>query len=98
MTYQPIAGTFDVEVTNYDAPGFPMKEVPVTVKVHSPGCYRVHMAKDRFGQVFRKGREWHAEIRSRLTGNILRFAGIWKARHEAIGEIASILDREGLDP
>lgn len=64
------------------------------IKKHYPGCYRVSCDKQAFGQIKKEGREWNAEIRSTTTGTILRFAGIWNTRKDAVEEVQSILTRE----
>ena len=59
---------------------------------HRSGCYRFDLAWGCFGQVHLDQdfpREWVAEIR-RLTGSLIRYAGVWKTRAAAINEILSI--------
>lgn len=64
-----------------------------SVKRHGPRCYRVSGNGDRFGQIKRDGREWHAEIRDTESGSLVRFAGIWNTRRDAIEEVEFILSR-----
>lgn len=45
-----------------------------------------------FGQIKKQSdREWHAEIRRIETGELVRFAGIWKRKRDAIEEVEFIL-------
>jgi hypothetical protein len=64
-----------------------------SVKRHYRGCYRVSNGSDRFGQIKRDGREWHAEIRDSESGSLIRVAGIWRTRSDAIDEVEFILSR-----
>jgi len=65
----------------------------MTVRMHRTGVYRLSNGGDRFGQVRRVGREWHAEIRETETGTLVRFAGIWRTRRDAVEEIQHVLSR-----
>lgn len=49
----------------------------------------------RFGQIKREGRRWTAEIRESQTGALVRFAGIWATKRDAVEECEHILEREG---
>lgn len=65
-----------------------------TIKKHYIGCYRVtYPDAYEFGQIKHEGRNWLAEIRDTETGRIVRFAGIWKTKHEAIEECEFILNQ-----
>lgn len=45
------------------------------------GCYRKASANGRvFAQVKRNGREWEAQIRDALTGDLVRHCGWWTSR------------------
>lgn len=61
------------------------------IKKHYEGCYRISNNGPFFGQVKKVNREWHAEIRQTETGTLVRFAGIWNTRKDAIEEIDSLL-------
>jgi hypothetical protein len=61
---------------------------------HYEGCYRVREdGLAYFGQIKRVGREWHAEIRRGGDGELMRYAGIWSTKRDAVEECASILSR-----
>lgn len=62
----------------------------MTLREHCKGCYRLTLSPDRFGQIIKRGREWHAEIRNTHNGDLVRFAGIWNTRKEAVEELTSI--------
>ena len=71
------------------------EEITMTtqIKKHYPGCYRVSNGSDAFGQIRKDGRKWNAEIRKTETGEMMRFAGIWGTRKDAVEEIEHILER-----
>lgn len=46
-----------------------------------------------FGQVHKDGREWHAEIRESWSGALVRFAGIWGTKRDAIEEVERLLSK-----
>ena len=46
-----------------------------------------------FGQIRRVGREWHAEMRESVSGDLIRFAGIWKTRRDAEEEVRYLLEK-----
>ena len=71
----------------------PQKTKAFSVRNHGPRCYRVSCNGDRFGQIRKHGREWHAEIRDTESGSLIRFAGVWRTRRDATEEIESILSR-----
>ena len=45
-----------------------------------------------FGQFRKRSDGWHAEIRDHASGDLIRFAGIWRRRRDAVEEIVSILN------
>lgn len=56
------------------------------------GCYRTRRDDSyAFGQVTSDGRNWYAEIRVRETGEIIRHAGIWQRKRDALTECQHIL-------
>jgi len=69
-----------------------------TYKKHYEGVYRVKLSDDKFAQIIKgreiygafqqdaSGRVWAAEVRSSRTGAIIRYAGIWNTRREALLE------------
>jgi hypothetical protein len=61
------------------------------------GFYRVTIEGGRaYGNV-KKNKEtrmWEGEIRSELSSQILRYAGIWNTKREAVEEVVWILERE----
>lgn len=64
-----------------------------TVTTHRPGCYRTRREDSyAFGQARRAGREWEAEIRHRDTGDLIRFAGTWASKAQAMQELQHILN------
>ena len=65
-----------------------------TVKKHYKGTYRVsYPDAARFGQIRRYSKRlWIAEIRNTETGTLLRHAGIWETRQDAIEECEGILN------
>lgn len=69
------------------------KTKALKVRRHSKGVYRVSCGGERFGQIKQAGGEWHAEIRDTESGSLIRFAGIWKTRSDAIEEVEHILSR-----
>ena len=66
----------------------------VTIKKHTSTTYRASNGTAHFGQFKRVGREWHAEIRETETGVLVRYAGIWDRKADAVEEIEYILMRE----
>lgn len=70
-----------------------MASATFSVKRHGPRCYRVSCNGACFGQIKRDGREWHAEIRDTESGHLVRFAGVWRTRCDAIEEVEFILSR-----
>jgi hypothetical protein len=46
--------------------------------------------KHRFGQVRNDFGEWIAEIRVIESGNIVRYAGRWKTRRDAVAELMEV--------
>jgi hypothetical protein len=69
----------------------------VTIKKHTSATYRASNGTAHFGQFKRVGREWHAEIRKTETGQnwsrdvLVRYAGIWDRKADAVEEIEYIL-------
>lgn len=63
------------------------------LKHHGPRCYRVSCGGERFGQIRKNGRQWHAEIRDTESGALIRFAGVWHTRRDAVEEVESLLSR-----
>jgi|DEB0MinimDraft_3_1074331.scaffolds.fasta_scaffold245806_1 hypothetical protein len=68
----------------------------MTIKTskHYQGCYRISNGSAEFGQIRKQGREWHAEIRNMQTGDLVRYAGIWSTKRDAVDECLFILDRD----
>ncbi|HEX6957578.1 MAG TPA: hypothetical protein VF194_06280 [Ferrovibrio sp.] len=60
----------------------------------TPTLTRVRCGGRLFGQIKRQGREWHAEIRRTDDGALVRHAGIWGRKADAIDEVEFILQRE----
>ena len=61
------------------------------LRKHCSGVYRVTLTEDVFGQIQRNvDDEWVAEVRDTHTGNLKRYAGMWKSRREAYDELVSI--------
>lgn len=59
----------------------------ITRKRHYPGCYRVVSgASAVMGQIKKVGREWQAEIRDKLSGELLHYAGNWATLSDATNE------------
>jgi hypothetical protein len=56
----------------------------------SANIFRITLTDDRFGQVRNSGKEWHAEVRRTHDGALVRYAGIWGSRKDAIEELQSI--------
>jgi hypothetical protein len=54
------------------------------------GAYRIRLTPAHFGQIIRRGREWHAEVRYVDTGVLKRYAGIWGTRRDAVEELLHI--------
>ena len=52
--------------------------------------FRITLTDEYFGQIIRDGKKWNAEIRKTETGTLVRFAGIWNSRKDAIEELESI--------
>lgn len=63
-----------------------------TLKKHGNG-YRVSANKSVFGQIKKNGHMWEAEIRETKTGDLVRFAGIWKTLADAKDECDHIIER-----
>jgi len=63
------------------------------IEKHYQGCYRVRDGGEFFGQVKREGRTWVAEIRETNSGDLMRYAGIWSSKRDAVEECESILQR-----
>lgn len=63
---------------------------PPKIRKHFSGCYRLTLDDNTFAQIKREGRKWSAEIRATYTGSLIRPAGIWSTRREAIEEVRSI--------
>ena len=62
------------------------------IKEHGPEIWRVSNDSDAFGQIFRRGpRKWEAEIRRTETGEMIRPAGIWATKREAIQECVDLI-------
>jgi len=74
-----------------------LKEVDVskdyTIEKHAKNIFRIKLKtnKVRFGQIHKKSK-WEAEIRDK-DGNLVRYAGIWNSKKEAVDEILFILMR-----
>jgi len=62
---------------------------------HAPGFVRLKMHPDarHFGQIKRSPGKWHAEIRHSATGDLVRFAGVWKKFRDARDEIERLLSK-----
>lgn len=60
------------------------------LRKHGSNSYRMTLSPDFFGQITKKGREWHAEMRETNTGVIVRFYGIWSSLKDAVDELESI--------
>lgn len=60
---------------------------------HYRGCYRTETVNGKFGQIKKVNLKWVAEIRSSDTGNLLRFAGVWSSRKDAVEEVEHILNQ-----
>jgi hypothetical protein len=54
---------------------------------HAPGVERGSLGGKWFGQIHKRGRHWHGEIRKTDTGELVRPAGIWDTRRGARDEI-----------
>jgi len=67
----------------------------MTITKHYSGCFRISNNSALFGQIKKKGREWHAEIRRTNNGALVRFAGIWKRKVDAVEECEYIIERDG---
>ena len=65
------------------------------IKHHYDNIYRVNHpdSTTHFGQLTKKGKKWHAEIRKSSTGDLVRHAGIWNKKSDAIEEIEHHLTR-----
>lgn len=72
------------------------------VRKTRPGAYRVSMPHSAaYGEVYgfveKKGREWHADVRTPGTGpqrsEVMRHAGIWKNLKDAIEELMFLADK-----
>ena len=63
------------------------------LKKHRDGVFRYSIPGcDVFGQIKKiNNRKWVAEIRDVETGNLVRNAGEWKSKKEAVEEIQHIL-------
>ena len=61
------------------------------------GFYRLTLSPHYFGQIKKSGREWNAEVRKTETGELVRFAGIWSSRKDAVEELLSIATIYRLD-
>ena len=60
------------------------------LKKHYEGCYRISFG-DVFGQIKKVRRsQWQAEVRDTQTGQLIRYAGLWNTRREAIEELNHI--------
>ena len=59
------------------------------LKKHYEGCYRINYG-DIFGQIKKVKRTWQAEVRNTKTGQLIRYAGLWNTRREAIEELNHI--------
>lgn len=60
-----------------------------TVSKLYEGCYRVRQDGSwAFGQITRKsgGKKWEAELRKVATGDLIRFAGVWPTKGDAVAE------------
>ena len=63
----------------------------VVVRKHHRGCYRLRLTADDFGQVRRESpHQWLAEVRKAETGDLIRYAGFWPTRRQAIEELVSL--------
>jgi len=60
------------------------------MKQHFSGCYRLTLSDSYFGQIKKVKRQWEAEIRENDTGTLVRFAGIWSSRKDAVEELLHI--------
>ena len=66
----------------------------VPLREFVPGRLRLTIDDRRFGQIKREGADWKAEVRDADTGVILRYAGIWKTRREAVAELIDFKNGE----
>ncbi|MFB6196883.1 MAG: hypothetical protein ABEI52_01260 [Halobacteriaceae archaeon] len=64
-------------------------ELGATVETHHGSTVRVSNGSDEFGQVkpYNSG-QWLAEIRKADAGDLIRYAGIWSSKQDAIHEAA----------
>lgn len=58
-----------------------------------PGRYRWTIDDELFGQIIRRDREWHVELRCTETGALQRYAGVWASLREAVAELVDIQRR-----
>ena len=71
----------------------------LSIKKHYQGCYRISDERNVedpfsvFGQIYKDGRKWIAEIRYSESGDIKRYAGIWDTKKDAIEEVVFIISR-----
>ena len=71
----------------------------LSIKIHYQGCYRISDERNVedpfsvFGQIYKDGRKWIAEIRYSESGDIKRYAGIWDTKKDAIEEVVFIISR-----
>ena len=63
------------------------KQMASKIRKHYKGCYRVDLNDRYFGQITKRGNEWHAETRENATGILVRFNGIWSTRNDAVREL-----------
>lgn len=57
------------------------------------GLYRLVAPSGYYSNIRRVGREWYADIR-KPSGDLKRYAGIWRTRRDAVEEATSILERD----
>lgn len=65
----------------------------IEIKKYSPTTYRVVADTSIFGQIKRVDQKWHAEYRETETGTLIKFAGIWVTRQDAIDEVSPAVER-----
>ena len=66
----------------------------MTWKMHRPGCYRLSAPlanEHEFAQVKKDKSLWLVEIRQRVSGDLLRYAGKWATLRDAREEATRVL-------
>ena len=64
----------------------------MNLRKHAPDYYRIGEGY-YFGQIIKDGRQWNAEIRRSHDGALMRYAGIWTTRKEAVEECEFLLSQ-----